>query len=224
VCEGLTDKPISVINTHGHFDHAGGNFAFSEIWIHPMDLPLMYTQCTVSQREKFAMGFCTTAFWNKEDVEQIKPLICNDAREGMKFELGGRMLEVLETPGHTRGSICLLDKKNRLLFAGDTCNTNTLLYLDGSSTVEKYLSSLKKLKQQQNLFDTYLICHEDTPLDKSCIDDAICCCEEILAGTDDAEPGENLGLSCLYAKKRDTRNRRLDGRLGNVAYMRNNIR
>lgn len=224
IYEGITDKPVSVINTHGHFDHAGGNFVFQEVWINSMDVPLMYKHCTVEQRENFARAFCDTAFWSKDDVEQVRPLVCNHAYEGYSFELGGRVLEVVETPGHTRGSICLLDKKNRMLFAGDTCNTNTLLHLEGSCTVEEYLQSLKKLKKLQNLFNKYYICHEETPLDKSCIDDAIICCEEILAGIDDAEPGENLGVPCLYAKKRDNKNRRLDGRLGNVAYSRTGIR
>jgi len=223
-CEELTDKPISVINTHGHFDHAGGNFVFQEAWIHPMDIPLMYQQCTVQRRENFARIFYSASFCSNDDLEPIRPLICNHAKEGHKFELGDRVLEVIETPGHTRGSICLLDEKNRILFAGDTCNTNTLLYLEGSCTINEYLESLKKLKKFQALFDLYLICHEETPLDKSCIEDAILCCEDILAGTDDAEPGENLGVACLYAKKRDHKNRRLDGRLGNIAYTRDKIR
>lgn len=224
LCEQLTNKPISVVNTHGHFDHAGGNFAFSEVWIHPKDIQLMYKNCTIQQRENFAIEFCENKFWNKEDVEEVKQLHCNPVSEGYRFELGDRVLEVIETPGHTRGSICLLDKANRMLFAGDTCNTNTLIYLDWSCSVKKYLESLRKLKSIQDLFDLFFICHEETPLDKSCIEDAILCCEEILAGTDDSEAGENLGIPCLYAKKRDSRNRRLDGRLGNIAYSRNNIR
>lgn len=224
ICESLTNKPISVVNTHGHFDHAGGNFVFSEVWIHPIDIALMYQCCTSEQREDFAERFCASQFWDKADVVQVKQLVCNPVNEGYRFDLGGRILEVIETPGHTKGSICLLDRENRMLFAGDICNTNTLLHLECSCSIDKYLISLKKLKELQKSFDMYFICHEETPLDKSCIDDAIMCCEEILSGTDDAEPGESLGIPCLYAKKRDNKNKRLDGRLGNIAYRLDNIR
>ena len=41
-------------------------------------------------------------------------------RDGERIELGGRTLEVLLTPGHTPGSLSLLDRGHRLLFTGDT--------------------------------------------------------------------------------------------------------
>src|SRR6516164_11683291 len=40
--------------------------------------------------------------------------------DGDKFDLGGRTLEVLATPGHTPDSIALIDRANGLLFTGDT--------------------------------------------------------------------------------------------------------
>ena len=39
--------------------------------------------------------------------------------------------------------------ENHILFAGDTCNTNTLLYLEGNCTIDEYLRSLKKLKRME---------------------------------------------------------------------------
>jgi glyoxylase-like metal-dependent hydrolase (beta-lactamase superfamily II) len=41
-CRELTDLPITLVNTHGHVDHTGGNFDFDECYIHPNDISLMY--------------------------------------------------------------------------------------------------------------------------------------------------------------------------------------
>lgn len=43
--------------------------------------------------------------------------------DGDRFDLGGRTLEVIATPGHTPDSISLLDRANGLLFIGDTVGT-----------------------------------------------------------------------------------------------------
>lgn len=226
-CKTITKLPITVVNTHGHFDHAGGNFVFEEIYIHPVDIPLMYDCCTAVSRENFVNLIRKERnepqIWHPEDIVPSREIHCNLLSEGDVFDLGGRLLEVVETPGHTRGSVCFLDRENRLLFAGDCCNTNTFLFMPGAVTVEEYSCTLKKLQLLEKEFDTYYICHETTPLDKRCIDEAILCCEEIMVGKDDAEPGENLGMSCFYAKKRNGSGMRTDGKLANIAYRKDRI-
>jgi len=231
-CRELTQLPITVANTHGHPDHAGGNFLFEEVFIHPADVDMMYEMSTVPEREAYVRmmqeKINEPMTWGPADVTQVRPIRCRSLQEGDSFDLGGRVLEVFEVPGHSLGSVCLLDRANRQLFAGDCCNSNTILFtvpgMFTCTTVEEYLVSLHKLKKLQDDFDTFFVCHGDNPLDKSCIDDAIECCELIMAGTDDAEPGMFLGQHpCWYAKKRGADNRRLDGRIGNIAYAKDQI-
>ena len=228
-CKELTSLPITVAVTHGHFDHAAGNFDFEEVFIAPKDVELMYSMSTIEMREEYVRSqqgrFNELMKWRPEDVTPVKAIRCLPIKEGDIFDLGGRVLQVVETPGHTKGSVCFLDRGNRQMFAGDACNCNTIICAFAmSTTVEEYLITLKKLKALQPLFDTFYISHGDNPIDKSCIDDGIECCMEIMAGTDDAVLGLFLNeYSCYHAKARDEFMHRLDGRIGNVVYEKDNI-
>ena len=66
--------------------------------------------------------------------------------------------------------------------------------------------------------------HGPAPVPNTIIDEAIELCEEILKGTDDQIEGASIGRPCLYAKAKDDHFRRLDGKLANIAYSRENIR
>ncbi len=75
--------------------------------------------------------------------EDWKPL-----PEDGKFDLGGRTLEVVETPGHTPGSICLLDSWTKSLFTGDSLtNSGVLLQLKESQPISTYIESLGKMQE-----------------------------------------------------------------------------
>ncbi len=124
----ITALPVLVVNTHGHYDHAGGNGNFTKIFAHPADFPLMGGM-------KGAAG-------------EITPV-----RDGYVFDLGGRKLAVVETPGHTPGSICLLDAEHRMLFTGDNNNSHTWMFLRESTPLETYLKTLEKLIARSSEFD-----------------------------------------------------------------------
>lgn len=77
--------------------------------------------------------------------------------DGDVFDLGGRRLEVIHTPGHSPGSICLLDKENRLLFTGDTVNVSMALT---GHDFHEYNASLRRLWARESEFDSICIGHE----------------------------------------------------------------
>lgn len=74
-----------------------------------------------------------------------------DLEEGMSFDLGGRLVQVISTPGHTPGGRSFLDRQSRILFSGDACNPNLLLMF--GCTVEKTLESLRHLETFSSEFD-----------------------------------------------------------------------
>ena len=85
--------------------------------------------------------------------------------EGFVFHLGNRDLEVLDTPGHTKDGICLLDRKYRLLFSGDTVVSTPVLMFDTfSDTMSTYLESLKKLSQLRNSYELIFPGHYLRPI------------------------------------------------------------
>ena len=70
--------------------------------------------------------------------------------EGHVFHLGGRDIEVIHTPGHTKGEVVLLDPKERILFSGDACNPNLGISATSINTAYK---GLLKVKARQSEFD-----------------------------------------------------------------------
>ena len=153
--EQLTNKPYDVVLTHGHVDHVICAPLFSEVYCHPNDW-------AEARAPKWSMAAAYPDMmrpFGSFDTYDIQP---SDLRfygpiqkllpvtEGYKFELGGRSVEVIETPGHTYGSICLLDPISKILFSGDACNPNLGIT---ATSVERTLDGLQKLKARQSEFN-----------------------------------------------------------------------
>jgi hydroxyacylglutathione hydrolase len=102
-------KVTYLINTHGHFDHVGANKRMKDVTrailaIHPDDVPML------GELSRSAASFGLAA----ENSPEPDLLLSH----GDKITFGKITLEVIHTPGHSRGGICLYTKGH--LFAGDT--------------------------------------------------------------------------------------------------------
>jgi glyoxylase-like metal-dependent hydrolase (beta-lactamase superfamily II) len=97
-----------IINTHAHTDHCGGNrFLEGETLIHERD-----------KGEAERGTFYRTTFLTGSNMPGIK--VDRTLKEGDVIDLGEMKLRVLNTPGHTPGSICLYEEDEKILFSGDT--------------------------------------------------------------------------------------------------------
>lgn len=223
----LTDLPVQIVNTHGHVDHCGANFEYGECLIHPADIRLMYDHSDPEKRLDFvtvsSMGRTLAVTPTMADVIPPRAVKTFPVYDGDLLELGGVTLEVIGVPGHSFGTIVLLDRARRVVYSGDACNVNTLLFLEGSTTIEEYRESLLHFKTFQPAFDVMYGGHGTDSVPNTIIDEAIELCDQIMAGTDDQAEGASIGRPCLYAKKKDDRFRRLDGGLANIAYSKDNI-
>ena len=182
----LTKLPIIVVNTHGHPDHSGANYQFPLVYGHPDDFAGTISYNTLAQRRNTIRNAHNDPLFSDylvfKDTIGLKPTVLKPVREGRVFDLGNRKLEVIEVPGHTPGSICLLDKQNKLLFAGDNSNLLVWLFLNNSEPLEIYLQSLKKLNARNEEYNTIFPGHGD-PIDKTFIEEQIGCVENILKGS-----------------------------------------
>lgn len=113
-----------VILTHIHLDHAGGagalmrEFPNAKLVVHPRGSRHM------AEPSKLVAG--VTAVYGKEYVEavygDILPIPAErivDAHEGLTLELGTRELFCIDTPGHAKHHICIVDEKAQAIFTGD---------------------------------------------------------------------------------------------------------
>lgn len=197
----LTDKPYDVVLTHGHLDHAGGIGIFDKVYLHERDIE-MAKNLTREQRQHYAdtlgkMRGYTVYDYTTDDVwewEKLPEFIAID--EGYVFDLGNRQLEVFFTPGHTAGSITLLDRKNRIHFSGDACNGNTLCL---GASITTLLRTAEKIKALEPEFDQDFNGHIGYAGIPTCFsqkktirDDVITICKQILKG--EAEVSEQAFL------------------------------
>lgn len=139
VIAGLTKLPITVIVSHLHFDHLGGIGPFGEAAL--IDLPETRARVSGSffkpSRYEY-MGFLDDRAAPSFRVgEWLAP--------GAVIDLGGRMLRVLSTPGHTPSSVALYDATERRLFIGDFIYPTTLYAFFPGASLSAYQSTARLL-------------------------------------------------------------------------------
>ena len=165
---GLTSLPLTIINTHGHPDHTCGNYRFQSAYIHEGDVPVLKRNYDPEVRANILRrfpkhtlpdGFSEHA-WVSTPLPHYVPF-----KGPLSFDLGGRSLDVIETPGHTPGSLCLYDHKERTLFSGDNIiSGETLLNLPDSLPLATYLKSVDKLAAMADKIEKIVPAHDQVPL------------------------------------------------------------
>lgn len=142
--ESVTGLPIVVINTHCHPDHAGGNAEFEPALFNPAELDVFKKMTTLEFRVQDVSRMPGGETW----VSQLQPMGPEPvaAQDGQIVDLGGRRLQIIFTPGHTHGSLCVFEEATGVLFTGDNVQANaTALREWNSCTVEEFYESLEKL-------------------------------------------------------------------------------
>lgn len=119
-----TAAPLLVL-TNSHCNHMGGAYEFRERAIHEEEAAII---ASPTRENTYADELLTTADfarlpWQRFSADHWTPTpapATRVLREGDIIDLGDRSFEVLSTPGHSRGSICLWDSRQRLLISGDS--------------------------------------------------------------------------------------------------------
>lgn len=198
----ITDLPLTVALTHGHFDHAGGIGQFDSVYVHKNDKAFAQS-ITVKIRKNYVASMLDVI----RDRFQMLP---NEVREfenmpqmiafgdSNVWSLGARDVESVLIPGHTWGSVVFIDDATGILFAGDACTDYLMLAFPGIDTLEEprmttsvatALKGIEKLKLYSARFNRIFTGHTcygtninviSKPV--SLIDDQIACLTGILSG------------------------------------------
>ena len=159
----LTDLPVTVLNSHDHFDHIGGNALFERVMCYnipsaietltegiPHDVLVTWIDpdAIVNPPEDFSPD--TFSILGKAPTATVE--------DGEIIDLGGRKIEVVYTPGHDDAAIMLIDEENRLLFTGDTWYPGWLYFISEENSLEEYVETFRKVGtiiREKNLKQLY---------------------------------------------------------------------
>jgi len=164
VAKSLTSNPITVLNSHGHYDHIGGNHQFDNIIAR--NTRFTRTQAKGIPHEKVGEYAKGDWIWKLHPPNfdpnnyAIKPYgFSRWIEENQFIDLGGVSLEVVFAPGHAPDGIVLIDHQRRLMFTGDTFYLAPLYaHLEGSS-FDDYAATAAKLAALQDQVDLLLTSH-----------------------------------------------------------------
>ncbi len=136
----------TIVNTHCHFDHCGGNKKFRN-WLN--------AEIAAHGRDK---RYIETGINTMAETVNERPVISTvdkELKNGSKLKTENFSFEVISTPGHTPGSICLFESEYNILVSGDTLFENAVGRTDlPGGSAEQLLSSLEKLS---SLHANYLL-------------------------------------------------------------------
>lgn len=198
VVEHLTALPVSVVLTHEHYDHIGGAYRFAEIAASsdPAGLEVLGRGRDNASLQRYIAdeylwkplpeGF-DGATWTIPPIEPTRLL-----NDGDTIDLGRRALEVIETPGHSPGHICLLDRENRLLWTGDHFFPGPLYAHPADVNIHDYVTSNKRLEGMIGEYDYVLSGHNDPWVESDVIRRVGAAFDAIANGTADYSEDDGL--------------------------------
>ena len=179
---GLTGagQRVIAVATHTHYDHVGGMHEFRERLVH------LREQESLAGKGQFASLLARDfpVAWRSqvEDDDHQLPEVLVDAipfegfdpgdytlapadatrlvDDGDTIALGNRVFEVMHTPGHSPGGICLLDREAGILFSGDTSYDGRLFDELPGSDIGSYVKTVARLR---SLAGIRMVCpgHDD---------------------------------------------------------------
>ncbi len=166
LARGLTSHSILLLNTHADPDHIGSNAQFDSFYMNPAEA-INYYKLHGGKGEMLPI-------W-----------------DGDVIDLGDRPLKVITLPGHTPGSVAVLDINNRWIFTGDPIQTGRIFMFGIHREMHAYRLSLLKLAAMSEQFDLIYPSHAQCPVEKKLIMQLYDAAGKVMEGL---VPGEEMEM------------------------------
>lgn len=164
---GYSELPIKIIFTHADMDHVGDAGDFDKRYMHPSEFEYYYSKSNAPVPME--------AIW-----------------EGDCVTIGKYMFEVILIPGHTPGSIGLLDRKNRILIGGDSVQMGPIFMFGPGRDFDMYKLSMEKLQGYLSEIDWIYAGHHELRVPPSTVNQLLSGATKMIAGEVEGEPEERF--------------------------------
>lgn len=159
----LFDHDSMAVVTHTHLDHVGGAYEFPRVAVHeaevgavaapepaslhpPTELALLGLEVPPGTELPPSLLRALPEPGYDPDTYAVRPAeVTRVLAEGDLIDLGGTVLRVLHLPGHSPGSIVLLDEERRRIFTGDVVYDDELLDQMRGTDIPAYVESMRRL-------------------------------------------------------------------------------
>jgi len=174
IAESVIKLPIMLLNTHADPDHISGNTGFDFFYMSP------------DEEDNYRAHGGEGSILPVKDNDIINP--------------GNRPLKIISIPGHTPGSIAVLDVNNRVLIGGDSIQDGNIFMFKERRNMQLYVQSLKKLLLQAGEFDIIYPSHGSFPVYPELIEKLIEGAEQIINGTANGKVVDMFGTPVMLYK------------------------
>lgn len=220
--ESLTDKPYTVLLTHGHVDHAGGASLFPEVYLNEADWELAAEHTQLEPRLGYLSSYAKV---DEADMAAPKTEGYLPLHDGDRFDLGGLHVAACAFPGHTEGSMAFLMEEDGIMLLGDACNSFTFLQMDTAPALSVYADTADQFREAHLAqMRTVLFSHGHNHGTPEILQEAADTCREIAGGAAGIPVSGPMIDGCLLGKPVDEKMDRLDGKTFNMVYRAENAR
>lgn len=154
LCTQISPKPIKLVLTHGDFDHVGCMGQFENVYMHPAE-------------------------FNHYEIKNKKTISALPIWENDIIDLGGYCFEIIHLPGHSPGSIALLEKNKGFLIGGDSVQAGSVYMFGPGRNMSAYKASMKKLIELSCHFNCVFSSHDDLIVESSVIEELYSLADDI---------------------------------------------
>jgi len=194
----LDDKYVLLIDSG-----RGGNNLFRQVREHShLPVKMIYTHADVDHTgdaDDFPIRFMHPSEFDYYESKNEAPVTMQPIWEGDKVTVGDYHFEVVLIPGHTPGSIALLDRKHRIMIGGDSLQPGPIYMFGPGRNFNAYHASMLKMQEMIKDIDWIYPSHHDLRVPATIVNQLLAGAEKMLAGEVEGEPVERFnGRAKVY--------------------------